>query len=105
MGGDGGHDQIEALDLQRGQAEDQTGHSGGQGGTGQGRQEGPAQLGGQDGGDIGADGHETHMPHGDLPAIAGQNIEPVDTDNGNADHGHDGQKPVTEKQAGRSKER
>jgi len=45
------------------------------------------------------------MPHGNLAAVAGQNIEPVNTDNGNTDHGHDGQKPVTEKQrAGQKKD-
>ncbi len=44
------------------------------------------------------------MPYGDLAAVPGENIEPVNTDNGNTDHGQYGQHPITEKQRAGEKE-
>jgi len=36
------------------------------------------------------------MTYGDLTAVPGENIETVNTDNGNADYGQYGQYPITE---------
>ena len=37
------------------------------------------------------------MAYGDLAAVSSQNIEPMDTDNGNTNHRHDRQHSVTKK--------
>jgi hypothetical protein len=36
------------------------------------------------------------MADGDLATVSGQNIEPVNADNGNTDHGHDREDPIAE---------
>jgi hypothetical protein len=38
------------------------------------------------------------MPDGNLAAVPGQDIEPVDADHGNPHHGQDGQDPVAQKE-------
>src|SRR4030042_4841739 len=105
MCGDGRHDEVKSPDLQGWQTEDQPCYSCGQSSRRQSCPERPAQLGGQDGRDIGAHGHKANVASGDLAAVSGQDMESVNTDNGNADHGHDSQYPVTQEQwAGKKKD-
>jgi hypothetical protein len=46
------------------------------------------------------------MTHGELTAVSGQDIQPVNTDNRDTDYGHDRQYPVAEEQrAGEKKDK
>ena len=58
----------------------------------------PTELGAQNRRGITADRHESRMADGNLTAVAGENIEPVDADNGDAHCRQDGQHPVAEKE-------
>jgi hypothetical protein len=94
MRSNGRHDEIEALDFQGREAKDQPGYSRRKGSAGESQPEGHAKLGAQNRRRVSSDGHEAGMSDGDLAAVAGQNVEPMDTDHRDTYHGQNGKHPV-----------
>ena len=98
MGGDGGHDQVEALDAHRRQAEDDAHQAGGQAGAGNGQPEGQMGAGGQDAAGVRPDAHEGELAHGDQAAVPGQDVEAHDGHHPDADLVDHAQPGVVQKQ-------